>query len=257
MKSAFFLGLSCSLAFASLGCLDNGTGDSSHPSDAGVAGYQVIDAGGPIAEPPDGGAACPSGACNYQTGSGCSAAETCSPGLAGDMVTQQCTAGGSGKSGDVCASSGECAVGYLCVVKSCHKLCCGGDWSACPSADEHCINRLAYAGPDGGAIETGAMLCFPVNDCDALKPDSCTKAGTSCQIVDATGATACFPSGTGDVGQPCPCKGGFTCAGGVCHRLCKAVAGGGDPLCQPGEGACVHFSKDPPGVGECMPWVQN
>ena len=100
------------------------------------------------------------------------------------------------------------------------------------------------------------MLCYPVNDCDALDPGGCPKQGETCQIVDATGATACFPEGSGGVGEPCPCKGGFTCVvtkdkGTICRRLCKAVVGGGEPYCPSEEGICTHFTRDPPGVGEC------
>jgi hypothetical protein len=29
------------------------------------------------------------------------------------------------------------------------------------------------------------------------------------------------------------------------------VEGGGEPACKEGEGICVHFNRDPPGVGEC------
>jgi hypothetical protein len=107
-------------------------------------------------------------------------------------------------------------------------------------------------------IPTGAMLCYPVNDCDPLNPASCTQAGTSCQLVD-NGVPACLTEGTGTAGQPCPCKGGFACvqppdsASFVCARLCKAVPGGGFPYCQPGEGICTHYNRDPVGVGECQP----
>src|SRR5262245_59486930 len=104
-------------------------------------------------------------------------------------------------------------------------------------------------------VDTGAFLCFPVNYCSALDPSSCAaiEPGTTCQIVDPTGATACYPEGTGGSGQACPCKGGFTCVKDSCRRLCKAVAEDDEPSCQPGEGRCAHFTKDPPDVGECTP----
>jgi hypothetical protein len=31
------------------------------------------------------------------------------------------------------------------------------------------------------------------------------------------------------------------------------VEGGGEPFCQEGEGICVHYNRDPQGVGECTP----
>ena len=116
---------------------------------------------------------------------------------------------------------------------------------------------LVFGDGMGGTIQTGAMLCAPINTCDALTPASCGKPGTACEIVDPTGATACVTEGAGGAGEPCPCKGGFTCiaggSGSTCRRLCKAVEGGGEPYCQAGEGVCVHFNRDPPGVGECTP----
>jgi hypothetical protein len=65
--------------------------------------------------------------------------------------------------------------------------------------------------------------------------------------------TACVPEKTGSPGDPCPCKGGTTCVADTCRRLCKAVAGGGDPSCPTDEGICVHYDRDPAGVGECTP----
>jgi hypothetical protein len=180
---------------------------------------------------------------------------TCVPTIMNGAAVPQCVAAGSGMSSASCASSGDCAPGYLCDASgSCRKLCCGGDWSACTSASEHCFVGLSIAeSKDSAPIDTNAMLCAAVNTCDALVPQSCEKPGTTCQIVDPTGATACLPEGSGDVGQACPCKGGSVCVDGVCRRLCKAVAGGGDPACAPGEGNCVHNSRDPMNVGECTP----
>jgi hypothetical protein len=105
-------------------------------------------------------------------------------------------------------------------------------------------------------------LCFPVDNCNALDPASCAavQPGTTCQIVDPTGATSCLAEKKGGAGESCPCKGGFLCvlqdpktSISSCRRLCKAVAGGGDPSCPPAEGVCVHFTRDPDGVGECTP----
>ncbi len=258
----FAFALSCCAALLACNGDDSDTLDTT-PFDAGADGGPkiILDGGGTVPQPPDGASACPSGACNYQTGDGCSgAAPSCVPTLdANGQAIPGCQPAGAGTSGTVCAASAECAPGYLCADKTCHKLCCGGDWSSCPSDEEHCIQSLKLAGPNDTVLETGAMLCFPVNTCDALAPATCTKPGTSCQIVDPTGATACATEGTGETGEPCPCKGGFLCKdpGGagppLCRRLCKAVVGGGEPSCPPGEGDCVHYASDPPGVGECTP----
>lgn len=246
-------------AALSWGCGGGGEADTAqpYPMDAGPDAYVVIlDGGGTVDPPPDGVAACPDGLCNYQSGEGCSGATpSCVPTVTPGGIGPACLAAGAGVSGSPCdanAAVSGCAAGYVCAEQTCHKLCCGGDWTGCPSADEHCFRSLKYS-VDGAAVDTGAWLCYPVNTCDALVPSSCSQPGTTCQIVDPTGATACIPEGTGAVGEPCPCKGGSLCVDGQCRRLCKAAPGGGEPYCQPGEGACVHFNRDPAGVGECTP----
>lgn len=247
-----------------VGCEDGGPADSdiSNTFDGGPEGgvLVVLDGGGAPATPPDGVAACPQGICNYQSGAGCSGATpACFPTLSGGAATPACApASGAGKTGSACASQDACAAGYFCAEGQCRKLCCGGDWTGCDSPDEHCLKGLDYGDGMGGVVSTGAMLCYPVNTCDALQPKSCTQPGTECLIVDGTGATACMPPGQGGSGDPCPCQGGFACvtetegAAPRCHRLCGAVAGGAPPYCQEGEGICVHHGRDPAGVGECI-----
>lgn len=242
--------LSALVAAMALGCSGGVTGtDVDDLADAGP----ILDGGGEIAAPPDGEKLCPAGACNYQTNAGCpGAAPSCVPSLASaDAVAPSCQPAGAGMSGAACAAWTDCAPGFICAEGACRKLCCGGDWTGCASPSEHCIRPLQLKGGDGQVLATGAMLCYPVNTCDALAPATCAEPGTTCQIVDPTGATACFPEGSGESGQPCPCKGGFLCVSGECRRLCKAVEGGGEPACKAGEGICVHFNRDPPGVGEC------
>lgn len=242
--------LSVLWAFPALGC---GSSSTETDFESQVDGGPILDGGGVIAVPPDGEELCPPGVCNYQTNAGCpGATPSCVPSLASpDSVAPSCQAAGAGMSGALCAAWSDCAPGFICAEGACRKLCCGGDWSACPSADEHCIRTLQLKGGSGQILGTGAMLCYPVNTCDALAPSACAEPGTTCQIVDATGATACFQEGSGESGQACPCKGGFLCVAGECRRLCKAVEGGGEPSCKEGEGICVHFNRDPPGVGEC------
>lgn len=237
----------------SSGC--SGGVETEDPNDAGADGSTVIlDGGGQIPTPPDGPSLCPQGACNYQTNAGCAATQTCVPIPDGQgSAAPGCITAGQGTSGAACTSFGECAPGFLCAAKQCRKLCCGGDWTGCPSESEHCIHPITGKVDGGPDIVTGAMLCLPVNYCNALDPYSGCPGGTACQIVDPTGATACFEEGTGGSGEPCPCKGGFLCVDGECRRLCKAVEGGGEPSCLEGEGICVHFQRDPPGVGECTP----
>jgi hypothetical protein len=102
------------------------------------------------------------------------------------------------------------------------------------------------------AVKSGAMVCMPVGGCDVLATGTCP-SGQACTIVDPTGAVACLPEGKGTVGQDCPCVAGFLCVADACRRLCRAVEGGGEPSCPTMEGRCVHFDRDPPGVGECTP----
>lgn len=252
-----FLGLLALLGIAAGAGCDGAETTDTEPKDAGADGPVIIlDGGGDAAVPPNGASLCPPGACNYQTNEGCTGAQSCLPDPDGmGKATPACSAAGQGLSGAACTSNAECAAGFLCTSPmngSCRKLCCGGDWTGCPSDKEHCIQNVALK-DQTGVFATGAMLCLPVNTCNALEPGSCGAAGQACQIVDPTGATACFAEGSGDTGQPCPCKGGFLCVKDACRRLCKAVEGGGEPSCQDGEGICVHYTRDPAGVGECTP----
>jgi hypothetical protein len=223
----------------------------------------VLDGGGEIAMPPDGPSLCPVGACNYQTGEGCSGNLSCVPlpaSGAGSGVVPSCETSGQVAAGGVCTSWTDCARGMICAVGHCRKLCCGtpvlGDWNGC-SAGDHCLRPLVLQiGADASTVATGAYLCFPARACDPLEPSSTCptlEPGTTCQLADPAGASACLPEGTGTPGQPCPCKGGFTCVARGCRRLCRAVAGGGEPSCPAAEGTCVHFNRDPDGVGECTP----
>ena len=252
MRILTFSFLALSIAIASC---SGSTSDTGSNGAAGAAGGPtvILNGGGEIPSPPDGETLCPAGACNYQSSAGCAADKpSCVPALAANnAASPSCETAGPGASGAACAAWSDCAAGYICAGGACRKLCCGGDWTGCPSASEHCIQTLQLKGSGSVIVPTGAMLCMPVNTCDALNPASCAGAGTTCQIVDPTGATACFPEGTGGSLEPCPCKGGFLCVSGQCRRLCKAVEGGGEPSCEPDEGVCVHFNRDPAGVGEC------
>lgn len=224
--------------------------------DAGGSPHVILDGGGSVPPTPDGASLCPKGPCNYQTQSGCASNQSCQPLISGSQVTPACQRAGKGKSGAACTSWDQCAHGYLCAKGECHKLCCGGDWTACPSG-QGCISHLLV--PAGGKnVDSGASLCFPINNCDVLDPGSCkSEPGDSCQIIDAWGHVACMTAGQGKLGAPCSetvhCSAGFTCVANKCRRLCRAVAGGGDPSCPASEGICVHFNRDPVGVGECTP----
>jgi len=205
-------------------------------------------------DPPDGAAACAEGDCNYQTQSGCSDDQACRPqfNATDPDVHPGCEAAGTAVSGEACELQTDCARGLYCAGGTCHKLCCGGDWSAC-DAGESCIRSLdVRAG--GQVIAANAGLCFPVDDCDPLDPNSCDDPSRECKIVDPLGGVACAPrsdAGPGDAcAPPTVCKQGSSCVGGYCTKLCR-FAECGEPACSDDEGSCVHFLRDPEGVGEC------
>jgi hypothetical protein len=244
---------------AAIGCgtSENGTPE---PPDSGAPPSRdpVLDGGGEIPAPPDGSSLCPAGVCNYQTGTGCGAdggTVSCVPLPMGSTVQPACERAGRTPDGDTCAQWTDCVSGSICAAGRCRKLCCGRDWTGCGTSTEHCLRPLQIQLADNSVVASGAYLCYPVNQCDALVPSSCAaiEPGTTCQIADPTGATACLPEGGGGVASACPCRGGFACVEGGCRRLCRAVPGGGEPSCPAVEGICVHFNRDPPGVGECTP----
>lgn len=169
---------------AGAGCVSaGGTSDTQNllPADAGPDAVVVfLDGGGAPAVPPDGAALCPTGACNYQTGAGCSGTTTaCIPEVSGATAVPACSPPGTVDAGAACTQVTDCTAGHLCAGGTCRKLCCGGDWTGCDSPAEHCLEALSYAGA-GSAISTGAMLCYPVGTCDALAPSTCPSP-TTCQ----------------------------------------------------------------------------
>jgi hypothetical protein len=251
-KPAWFLAFcSASWLFAACG------GGESASTDTPVPGCPalVVDTLVAPVGPPDGAAACAAGDCNYQTQDGCDADQACRPQFnATDVeVHPGCEAAGSAKSGEACDAQADCARGYYCTLGSCHKFCCGADWSACDDG-ESCFRTLdVRAG--GEVISADAGLCFPVGTCDPLSGSGCEDDPTrECKIVDPTGAVACVPLSKADIGDECTppsvCKTGLSCVGGFCTKLC-AFAMCAEPACTEAEGSCVHFLRDPDGVGEC------
>jgi hypothetical protein len=165
-----------------------------------------------------------------------------------------CEPAGAGESGDACAAQAECARGYYCAAGACHKLCCGADWTGCPKG-ESCIRSLEVRA-GGRVIAAEASLCFPTGTCDPLTNQGCEDdPSRECKIVDPTGAVACAPRSNAGLGDDCApptvCKSGLNCVGGTCIKLC-AFEACGEPACSADEGTCVHFLRDPEGLGECM-----
>lgn len=215
----------------------------------------VLDLSVPPEVAPDGAAACATGACNYQTQAGCGEDQACRPqfNATDPEVHPGCEAAGRGTAGEACNLQGDCARGLYCAAGRCRKLCCGADWSAC-GPSESCIRSLEVRA-GGQVLPAKAGLCFPVGTCNPLDPDSCNSdLERECKIVDPTGAVACAPRSSAGPGDACApptvCRQGATCVGGFCVKLC-AFAECAEPACSAGEGSCVHFLRDPEGVGEC------
>lgn len=208
-----------------------------------------------IPDPPDGAAECATGECNYQTQAGCSEDEACRPQFDAvePVVAPGCEPAGSGETGDDCSEQGDCARGFYCAEGMCRRQCCGDDWSACDEG-ESCIRSLQVRA-GGEVIPAGMSLCFPVGTCDLFDPSGCEDPTRECKLVDPTGAVACAPRSTADLGDACAppevCKQGLSCVGGVCIKLCSFVECG-PVACDEGV-PCVHFDRNPPGVGECTP----
>jgi hypothetical protein len=233
-----------------------GSGESTTNDPGGPTCTQLVtDDSLALEAPPDGAAACGAGDCNYQTQAGCPDDQACRPqfNATDPEVHAGCEAAGTAQSGEACTAPSDCGRGLYCALGTCHKMCCGADWSAC-DAGESCIRSVdVHAG--GQVLAAELDLCFPVGTCDPLDPNSCAKEpGRECKIVDPTGAVACAPLSDADLGDACApptvCKQGLSCVGGYCTHLCRFEECG-EPACGTDEGSCVHFQRDPDGVGEC------
>lgn len=237
-----------------------GSADSANDTPNGGECHRVVSNGGDvIPEPPNGAELCPPGPCNYQTQEGCSDDQACLPSVTEDNeIVPACQPAGTGVTGDSCTDWNDCAAGYACPDGQCRKLCCGRDWSESTCDEgEGCFRDWSIL-LDDVAEPTGAYLCYPTG-CDVLTSDDCP-SNRDCKIIDPRGTTACVPPSEGRLGERCTppqvCGRGLSCIGHPgeerCRRLCRAEACG-EPACGPDEGACVHFNRDPPGVGECTP----
>jgi hypothetical protein len=225
------------------------------------------------AEVPEGGAGCPPGVCDYQSQSGCAANENCFPHYdpKSNSVSATCGQAGNQQSGQPCDSSGQlCARGFICVDGACAKACCGGDSTTCDTGQKCIRQAVAFKTSSGAVIayDEGLGTCAAVGNCDLLDVKSC--AGDAkrpvCRIVDPDGDVACAPSGDRTLGDDCDadhqCGPGQHCAGNAdtavaaiiqtkCVRFCGFGSCNSEPACPDSEGLCVHFTRDPEGVGEC------
>jgi hypothetical protein len=255
------LGIAVALVLGSVvGC---GTADTANQAQATKpCGKVILDGGGGIVKPANGSLApeCGAGACNFQSRAGCSDTQTCLPALSGSDLVAACLDAGTSADGTACDGQATCGVGATCVEGQCRKLCCAGDWTVCDQG-ESCYRELEYQIGDA-IVQTGTWVCSAVGTCSVLDPQACDASGEDCKIVDSRGSEACMPKTGGALGEACGasqnrlCGRGLTCVGEpgaeTCRRLCRAEECG-DPSCPTAEGACVHFDRDPAGVGECTP----
>jgi hypothetical protein len=246
----------------------------------------VYYAGDKLPAPPDGATLCPPGICNYQTQQGCSVGETCAPHFETNVnsktqtVVPACRLAGERAKGEPCDDTSpkaaqQCGPGLLCAEKTCHRPCCGRDWSACDPG-ESCIHQANIV--VGNVTEyTGADLCFPVGTCNVLDLEACKAQGQVCRIADPVADVACMPPSSLVAGDKCdndnPCGAGLHCVedvsaepkdppvtGAMCSATrpctCRRLCPWGDcnnNTCSINEGVCLHFNRDPLGVGECTP----
>lgn len=250
-----------------------GSADSTNTSVKKSCPKVVSDGGGGITMPNAGSQAveCDTSLCNYQSQAGCSADQTCTPVLAEypamgseparEAIEPFCAPAGENPRGAACSTLTPCMPGDACVLGYCRKLCCAGDWTVC-DAGESCFRSFAYQ-IGNTPTATGAWVCYPTGECSVLDPHpAACKAGEDCKLVDSQGSEACVPKSPGALGETCGagsgrlCGAGLTCVGQpgaeTCRRLCRAEECG-EPACPVEEGTCVHFDRDPAGVGECTP----
>ena len=226
-----------------------------------------------VPDPPDGVALCPKGTCNFQSQEGCSATQSCTPhyNATSGKVEPTCSANGTLAKGAKCTGTTEtCGRGMVCANGVCAKVCCGLDYTACDPGESCFQHSTQFMTASGSKIDynEGLGTCAPVGNCDLLDPDSCASdaAHPVCRIVDATGAVACVQGGDRKLGEACDgehqCGTGQHCAGYIkadgsaslqttCVRLCRYGTCNAKPGCPEDEGPCVHFARDPEGVGEC------
>jgi hypothetical protein len=236
---------------------------------------------------PDGASLCPPGVCNYQTQQGCSSGQTCAPHVDTNAVTKvetvipACRVAGERAKDEPCSdnpptsAATQCGPGLVCAEKTCHRPCCGRDWSACEPG-ESCIHQANIVVNKVTAY-TGADLCFAVGTCNVLDLEACKAEGQTCRIADPVAEVACMPPSALVAGDSCdndkPCGAGLHCVEDAsqvlsstpdtspmcsgtrpctCRRLCP-WGNCNNNTCSINEGVCVHFNRDPPGVGECTP----
>jgi hypothetical protein len=179
-------------------------------------------------------------------------------------VEAACAETGRGKIDAPCFTGSDCGTGLGCAmlgnVARCRPYCCAGD-SAC-LAGSYCAERpLSDDSLQSNASAVLVPVCVPAENCNLAEPpceqgQSCQcPAETACTVVRPDGTTACVKEGSGQLGEPCPCRAGFVCSRasevGTCVQLC-ATEGSNDPALTCETGRCQASAELPRGFGICV-----
>jgi len=277
----FLAALAAALAGASLAAAC-ATGTPPEGGGDGGGGGGGPDAATPADAAPQADAdTCEADPCSLLEQCGCGATQVCDlDGAAlatGGTECRDVTAPGTDLAS--CASSTECAGGYVCLGSpgQCRRYCdsAGGE----PSCDEggHCILQVVYD-PGGGALEPvpGAVTCTKPcapekasdNGCPSdpqfgcrffrYDPDQTPDSGDEIHVTDCAGAPA-----PGTAGNEAACEFSSDCAPGyacvtfsggdnprtVCKQTCVYAVGGvaGPRGCA--AGTCQQYAEPRPIVG--------
>lgn len=211
------------------------------------------------------------GDCNWVANTGCDAGAGCYRAVVDGGVRQLCAAVGSRGWGVACTRANECAPGLGCLGEPgrCTPLCCGGDHARCEDPTR--------GGRPGGlcvgaVVGTDARYCLETGPCSpvALSGNGCPSDRPRCDVVAASGATACgaVVRSPGGDGTPCcrseSCGPGFACIrditlrcdeaspAGLCRRLC-ATGADAAATCPAGQSCSLRFDGLPDTLGACAP----
>lgn len=212
-----------------------------------------------------------SGSCNWVNNTGCDGGAGCYRAVVGAEVRQLCASAGNARWGATCTSANNCAPGYACLGDPgrCTLLCCGRDHARC---EDPAQGGRAGALCVGAVIGTDARYCIETRVCDpvATSGNGCPSELPRCDIIAASGATACVAvnRAPGGDGAPCcrseACGPGFACIrditqscrdaspDGLCRRLCSTAAGA-PATCPTGQSCSLLFDGLPASVGACSP----
>ncbi len=188
-------------------------------------------------------------ACDFITGDGCEAGETCAV-VDASPVRTACVPSGGSTAGEPCAPNGvlACGPGLACLGSDldgpdpgvCGPWCVPGD--PLPADCQGCI-----------AINPDIGTCAECNILD----DTCG-AGTQCQPVNEFGGGLCIPFGSGGEDDPCePVDPNATCQEGLLCLEVEQDMWSCVPTCDPKAPGCSDPDKTCNDIGLLQPDLQT